>query len=564
MQGEASDWNKGLATFPVVLLALLIIAQGGFYTLPTCLAGIAAVVASVCLAVARRGRIPGVEAVPLLFFLVAGAYLLSAVANGMTLTELKEAGKWFAVAAFANCCSLQARHERERTWRILTWALLLFSVFGILVFCGLFASPGYMHDGRLQFFLQYANSAALLFAIAVFLCLLGGKLQTRLAFLPFAAMLMTKSAGAAAVVLLVALSCTLVLLRKKQYGMLLLALEQCATGLAVFLVTLVAGGDAGLASAVLAMAAWGFLSRHEACTIERRARVTAIVTLALFALLLVVVVLLNGERLVEACSTFGTRLNQMQTALALIAESPLFGVGPDNWQYLYPYVQESPFHTRVVHCGYLQIAADAGLLALSLFVAAVVLGVRKQLRAQDFQALLVAGLIALHALVDFDLRFGSLAFLLALALVSPLGDQDKLAPCSRGAFPTKLTTTLLCFPLCIAAIWADASMTIIEQRVERGDGQGAAIACMKTPLASQDVHAQELYLQALLQEGEYNGVISFAEHNIPASDRQALHIASAYLETGDLVSAKMVLEEEQERQPHNKSLKRAADALMGE
>ena len=51
----------------------------------------------------------------------------------------------------------------------------------------------------------------------------------------------------------------------------------------------------------------------------------------------------------------------MGDAAAVVAANPALGIGPDVWRFLYPYVQSAQYTATSVHCGYLQIALDAGV-----------------------------------------------------------------------------------------------------------------------------------------------------------------------------------------------------------
>jgi putative inorganic carbon (HCO3(-)) transporter len=68
------------------------------------------------------------------------------------------------------------------------------------------------------------------------------------------------------------------------------------------------------------------------------------------------------------------RLDAWGAALRLTEDHPLLGVGPGNFQYLYPEVTDRPPGVQsvgVVHNAYLDVGAELGVLAMALFLAYV-------------------------------------------------------------------------------------------------------------------------------------------------------------------------------------------------
>ena len=97
---------------PVACIAVLVLLQGGFFPLATCVCGL---LASVLAAVAwlrrplREARLP---IVPILFAATTLAYFISAKVNGTSLTTLAETGAWATCAGVAFLAAAQSEGQR--------------------------------------------------------------------------------------------------------------------------------------------------------------------------------------------------------------------------------------------------------------------------------------------------------------------------------------------------------------------------------------------------------------------------------------------------------------------
>jgi hypothetical protein len=121
-------------------------------------------------------------------------------------------------------------------------------------------------------------------------------------------------------------------------------------------------------------------------------------------------------------STFLDRLLQISDALNAAVHNPL-GIGPGRW-YFEVYERQSAFYaSRVIHSGYTEIAAEAGIPALALCLALIALYFRREAFSANKIAVLM---ILIHAVFDFSLSF----FSIVLALVALAG---------TGTFETKPT-----------------------------------------------------------------------------------------------------------------------------
>ena len=467
-----TDWEEQAVASGVlvVVIALLVLMQGGFFPLAGCALGAIACVAALIAWWRLPQRLAGFPIVPLLFLGMALSYAASALVNGASLTTLSETGVWAACAGAAFLACAQDAGKRTFWMKVLSWFGVATAVGGVLACAGLLSLVDGMLGERLQFTFQYSNAAAAWYGTCALLCLLAPDERLRaFAALPAGALLLTESGGGLVVFAVVAVVVGVLWGRAAQWSRLLDALVQGVLAAVLFAgVRLTMSPASLIALAVVAAACWWLLKGRPGLKLHVDARIGSLALAAVLVLGAIAAIVLLPERVGDALASFGERRFQVVDGLFMWSTKPLLGVGPDNWQYLYPYIQTAPYFVSVVHCSYVQILLDAGIPGLGLFAAACVLGLRAHVRALKDSAAgcrdglgsqaqpssaggagkakaassagsgrvqvgsaglggwALAELVALafllaHAALDFDLQFASLAFLLAALLATPDG-----------------------------------------------------------------------------------------------------------------------------------------------
>lgn len=588
MKGTAPSLEQGASLVAAgafgVVFAVLVVCQGGYYGSAACACGCAVGVVLVALAAVRavsarrqgRGANAGAYApaswgallVPALLLLLAIAYVISAFANGASYTSVIEAASWFAVVGVAFLCAhLDARAARVAVAAV-CWIGIVCGAAGFLAFSGILPLPGAVFSGRLQFTFQYANAAGIFFASTAVLCLVaGGASARRFASLPMAATFLTQSAGSLVVLVVAVASAAAWFARTRQADRLAAVGAQAAVAVVAATCCLFADADAVYAVACLVLAAYGWAAGREEWLTPR-----AIVTLPVLAVAVIAVgaYFAVSGRAFEASQTFVERFIQVYDAAGLVAASPLLGVGPDAWQWLYPYEQSAQYQVSVVHCSYAQVAADAGVVGLALLLAAAVVGFVRLARERSWGALIVAGMIAVHSLVDFDLQFAALAALFAFLLVAPGGEGGESG--DRGEAPPRagIAPALVCGAVGVAVIVACAAGVALDREravfsvysAESGQSEPASYAAdvvsarviaafEGNALAERDVDAQASYLVALCDAGRPEAAVAYAEERGVRSADQAFAVAYAWRAQDDDVRAAETLIAELEREPFN-------------
>ena len=467
---------------PAVLVCALVLFQGGYYPGATCVIGLVSSIAFVVLTIVQRDiRVGGVLQPATFVFAIAVLLLVSSIVHGATATMLLESASWFAVAGMALWCVQGSVQSRARMLDAVAVSGAGLSVLGILIFAGIVPFEGGVSAGRLMFTFQYANAAGLFFAVVAVLCLVSSKARYRyLAVLSVAALLMTRSAGALGVfaVAAVALGVRFVLVEKPD-------------------TRLVAGGA------------------------------------AVVVVLVVASVFVIQGRLQQAAQTFIERIVQMLDGLSVFGENVLFGIGPDCWQFEYAIHQTAQYRASSVHCSYVQMALDGGFLAALVLVAMIVMGLVGLMRRRDFPSIVCALMVAVHAMVDFDLQFSSVVLLLAMLLAVPhepanfdsldkSGNRTSEVPRLR-AFdaerkPQTRWETVLSWVIVLCSVFACASGVYLDMRAgavksacARGDVADACALADETFYLSGDPAVEVQLISESFAQGDFARVLDLTE-----------------------------------------------------
>lgn len=278
-------------------------------------------------------------------------------------------------------------HDKRLIENILFRSTVFLAVGGLLAFAGMTVMPNMVIEssGRLQSFLQYANTTALLLGLGILMAvdrfLTSKKWMTLLALaVLIPAFYLTKSRIGFWIFALVLM--LYVFSRLKRRGRIIFAGCAAVTLLAVALVG------------------------------------SRIMRISLFEV-----------TLVERWITY-------TDALRILATHP-FGIGPGDWQFEHLVFQSAPYYVKYIHCVFLQILLDCGVIGLVCFLYAVVPALIGGLRKAGlpFFALL---LMLMTSALDVHFSFGvvivfAMYFLSALtperrgaeAVIPPLAPRDR-------------------------------------------------------------------------------------------------------------------------------------------
>ena len=575
-----------MSTVAVLLpIMLLVVFQGGFFATPTCVLGVIICVIAGAHFLRKGARSAHVSVFPLLLCGMALSYLISASVNGMSITTVSTAGAIASCAGYACLVHGQGTETYERAMTVISWFGVITAVGGVLVSAGIWPMVGGMVDARLQFSFQYANAAAAWYGACALLCLLSPDERLNVcAALPGAGLLLTLSGGGLLLFGTLVLCGIIVLVRTERWDKLFRALLQAILASAIAVVTYAWGGIWSILALAAVACACVWLFKNDAGSVAPLGpRMTSIALLVALALGAVIAIVLLPQRMAEALASITERGYHIRDGLRLWSTTPVFGVGPNNWQYLYQYIQTAPYHTTVVHSSLVQFLLDAGLLGFVCFVVAMAFGVRwawRTARAKRWRGWVAASLVAalfllVYATIEFDLQFSALLFMLSLLVCPRLelrapdssASSDPNAPAAARQLPRLKGVvlgilSLLLVPVCVAGVLCGLTSTAMTTALAEGDYDVCESLFQSNAFAQADTLMQGQYLTAQYERGNYGYALSTFERMAAPSDADTIFAAMACYRQGDMARATTIMADRLEAQPYNSGFCASARQLV--
>jgi O-antigen ligase len=118
-----------------------------------------------------------------------------------------------------------------------------------------------------------------------------------------------------------------------------------------------------------------------------------------------------GARIAGHYGTVASRKLFYADAWEMFKQSPWLGNGGDSWRMLFGLYQRQPYVGNEVHSGYIEIALDTGMVGLLLFLFMLCVFAVRMWKVQK-AALAPAGIVLLHAAIDFDWSYAFVWLLL--------------------------------------------------------------------------------------------------------------------------------------------------------
>lgn len=299
------------------------------------------------------------------FLIIFALAAISAVVYSIdAYTALTELCKYYLLF-IAYIILINSNRIRE-VEKIFYWGMVFIMLFGLLSFLGINIFPAMLAEksGRLQSFLQYANTTALFMGIGVLLSVdrfikNGKKRYVLLGVLFAAALILTRSRTTLVVFIVILVVYTFFSLKGKQKIIFFAALSVLAAG---------------------AAAVGGRLLK----------------------------ISLTEPTLIERVITYSDGFKSIFKSF--------FGIGLGNWQYLQFGFQSAPYQVRYIHNAYLQIGLDCGFFAMLAFTAVPLGLLILNLKRRNIYFYITL-LILIHSFFEINLNYGFFLIYFALCLV---------------------------------------------------------------------------------------------------------------------------------------------------
>lgn len=515
-------------------IIVTVILQGGFYP-GTFL--VAAIFFTAILMTARRMPL---RKSTITLCALAGWYLVAAMKDGWDFSTVAQACLPGAVVVALCCAEQLTKKQRVEALHTLTTVSAMLALVGIMAFENIVPISSAVTARRLQFPFQYVNAAGSWYAAMSLLAQWDREETARswpLIFLQ-SALFLTRSMGACGLYVIAEVG--YIFHRRTEsdrWQAILITNEVSACFAAGFY----------LSSNLLVSASLCILLTVTAFFLPRLLRVgqkfrlhwgTLIGAFALMALM-------GGGRFTRSLATFAERLYQIKDGLRIAANYPVFGVGAGNWAYVYPSFQSAEYASTVVHSGPVQVAVDAGFLALLLLVAFFILALRSGKR--PFPVTLAALLLSVHGIFDFNFCFFPLAVLAGFLLL--FGSNANAAAYSPVQ-NTMQKVILLAFILLCAAlligIWQSKQISTAVQQKNWGSALEQYDA-YKGWLGNSRP-AKSAAASAATQLGQWDRVLALTESNSERTVQQILLRAGALRMTrGEEAGCQYLLDELEQR-----------------
>lgn len=459
-------------------LFFLLISNGGYNFSIYCLISVVVFI-NLLVYLPKHNKFKLRSSASMMVVVISIVYLLSALICSPTITSFIAVVSVLISVLFIISLFVFSRQQKESLLFILIFMGLISSIIAITLYIFFQSNEIYVYSGRLMFPFQYANTSGLWFCIVAILCWASKNWKLRLtAILPVACCILTKSAGAVGILFIISL---------------------------------------------IYFIGWLKLEKH-----ERKFDIIAIIFYSAILVFVAVFGLINSGRVFEASQTFIERIIQMYDGVALWLTSPILGIGPDQWQFIYPYVQSAQYTASKIHNSYLQIMLDGGIIALLLFIAFLVYSLFRIVKAKNWTFLICSCSILVHAFFDFDLSFPFMFILLLMFLDGEVKLGNKFL---------NILFTIIAFVGCCIGIYFNTQLNNSLSLPQKPDKVNVLDLEKYPDFVLNDVKASTYMTIALVNSNRFEDAVLLAKSTNYASSTQQYFAFHSLIKLGKLNEA---------------------------
>jgi hypothetical protein len=223
---------------------------------------------------------------------------------------------------------------------------------------------------------------------------------------------------------------------------------------------------------------------------------------------------LLAARGLRPLATYLERVIQISDALTLMLRRPL-GIGAGEWQLHFTEYQTAPYTASLIHGGYAQLGADAGVPALLAGLGAVAVWMIYHKRGVEGCA---AGMILCHAIFDISFSFLAVDLLLCMLAVSTL-PEDSVRDLKSGRVRAAVRCALL-IPLVLCGVLAfGASVKNRALWLAEAGRYGEASRTLEGVLFINDEEARLLRMEWACESGAFESAVRIFDGIDPPNAR---------------------------------------------
>lgn len=334
-------------------------------------------------------------------------YIVSAVVNGMAYSLISKAMLPLTLLIVAILYSTLDKKQKDSLIFYLTVFGIISAIVGIAMYSGLYRNEYTVSGNSFLYTFQYANAAGCFYAVSFLLALFNEKKWIRYSsLLCFIALILTKSIGAVVIM----------------------------TGL--LLIHLIRLGK-----------------------FNKIKKYVIAATLVFMIAGCFVLYITGANSLLE-------RIIHSYDGLRFLFNNIVFGIGPGNWQYVFPFHQSAYYSAGIIHNSYVQIGVDAGLFAMLISIAFLCLSIYRYKKNASFHNML-ALFIMLHSIMEYNLYFAGLdMFVIFLGMYEQVNYENKRQYNKLCKMAAIVSVLLLVF-----AFYGTMQVRNLESYVRSGDAK---------------------------------------------------------------------------------------------
>lgn len=240
-------------------------------------------------------------------------------------------------------------------------------------------------------------------------------------------------------------------------------------------------------------------------------------------------------------STLIKRVDYMKDAVKLLKEHWVWGIGPGAWDEYQYMIQSTQYSVKYVHNSFLQFLLDYGIFFFVILVALFINVIYSVKKTRNYVVMAALAILLLHALIDFDFSFGIVLTIVGLIIGGCCEDENGFLPSAR------IVVIINLFICCLLIIYMSMEYIVrynFEQSIITNEYEEARINAMlleklcpydsKLQITLADLNvgdSQSRYERAIKTAPNNKEILgSYIIFSVKNDDNDILQLCKAYIE----------------------------------